>query len=732
MPDLAIVAEFAVACVLVAGGLILIGYPLKAFLLDSPGQRSAVPSLVIGMAVVQFVTWYWLRTGAAGIKTPVAALVVIGAIASVVALVRRGVPWANRDQLAPGIAAVGAAIVFFVVYASVFDLPFHTTSSLGNNDAVSYSVVAQHMVDRGFDDPGQVSNLGSYAQTDGFGTTVILAAASAGTGIGTWKLTNPLMFILVVLGAATLARLLRDLFPDAPVQAGLAAVAGCCAFLFFYIVGQFFLGQILAMAVAPILGTVALRARDCASVRNGIRLAASIGIVVLVFESHYLHMLVPAVGLFGAAALASSAVSRGAFKRAFPKLLAICGAGALAAMVVMPDLTWQSIRRARDFSTVEAGWSLPGLLPSELAGALHGTPTLPVHGTGGYAASAMLLLGFLTALIAVRRTRLAGALFAATAVALILLSYLGVWMLEGVSYRQWKWVTYFQPLFASLVFMVVAVALTDRAVANRVRFAVPAACVSLGALAAVILAVSGMAHTPTRPPYVPPPQTDQAFTYVDPELSNLAVNPVLADMRDINVDVAPYWETMWAVYFLREHQVTLQSAAYWASGPPTAPWTLASSTDQLTSPTFKGVNKRFRLEPTYTGPTSETGAGLEAQITPQTRKVVVTAGAPIVFSAKIVNNGSAAWLASGAEKGAVNLGVQLETTAGQDINQDYVRATVVPGRMRAIPPGATATTAVQGPALAPGKYRLALQMVSEGIDWFGPTAHVDLTVERPR
>src|SRR3954452_15576817 len=95
--DVAIVAEFAIACALLTGGLMVIGFPVKAWLLDGPGERSPVPSVVAGLAVVQVVGWYWLRAGGEGLKTPMAVLLVAGAVASVAALIRRGVPRPGRE-----------------------------------------------------------------------------------------------------------------------------------------------------------------------------------------------------------------------------------------------------------------------------------------------------------------------------------------------------------------------------------------------------------------------------------------------------------------------------------------------------------------------------------------------------------------------------------------------------------------------------------------------------------
>ena len=59
-------------------------------------------------------------------------------------------------------------------------------------------------------------------------------------------------------------------------------------------------------------------------------------------------------------------------------------------------------------------------------------------------------------------------------------------------------------------------------------------------------------------------------------LSNLADQPAArSKWHAINVDVAPYWDTMWAAYFLRDHQLT--AAVGLATTPrhrPRPPWTL--------------------------------------------------------------------------------------------------------------------------------------------------------------
>ena len=72
-----------------------------------------------------------------------------------------------------------------------------------------------------------------------------------------------------------------------------------------------------------------------------------------------------------------------------------------------------------------------------------------------------------------------------------------------------------------------------------------------------------------------------------------------------------------------------------------------------------------------------------------------------------------------------------DSKRGKELQHDFSRQPVVPGRTQPIPPGATATTVVEVPSPPPGRFRLSLQMVSEGVKWFGPSAPIDLTVKAP-
>ena len=185
---------------------------------------------------------------------------------------------------------------------------------------------------------------------------------------------------------------------------------------------------------------------------------------------------------------------------------------------------------------------------------------------------------------------------------------------------------------------------------------------------------------------------------------------------------------MWSVYFLRDHKLSPLAPSYYAVAPATAEWTLTPRSDAVSGSPVRAVNKRFQLERQFNGPTSATSSGLEAEITSQVKTVSVSEGAPIQFNAMVINSGTASWLASGGTPGAVNFGAHLESGSGKELDHNFLRQAVVPGRARAIPPEMRATVGVQMTAPKPGRYRLELQMVSEGVAWFGSATTVELTV----
>jgi SAM-dependent methyltransferase len=106
-------------------------------------------------------------------------------------------------------------------------------------------------------------------------------------------------------------------------------------------------------------------------------------------------------------------------------------------------------------------------------------------------------------------------------------------------------------------------------------------------------------------------------------------------------------------------------------------------------------------------------------------------GATVPLTVRVLNTGNTVWLARSDDgRGHVSLGGHLMAEDGALLEVDHVRVPLPDD----IPPGATATLAVAVPVpQTAGTYSLQLDMVDEGVAWFGPggssTVSVPLVAE---
>ncbi len=108
----------------------------------------------------------------------------------------------------------------------------------------------------------------------------------------------------------------------------------------------------------------------------------------------------------------------------------------------------------------------------------------------------------------------------------------------------------------------------------------------------------------------------------------------------------------------------------------------------------------------------------------------IAAGAQFAGEAEVVNTGANAWLSSDAATGPVLLGVHLLTRDGGLVNQDFGRVRLPSG----LAPGKSARFRFTLAAPPPGDWRLAFDLVSEGVCWFEENgavpAAMDVSVPR--
>jgi hypothetical protein len=176
--------------------------------------------------------------------------------------------------------------------------------------------------------------------------------------------------------------------------------------------------------------------------------------------------------------------------------------------------------------------------------------------------SVLLLAAVLTAAVfAFRRGLRATVLPLATILVVVLGSYLIIYQREGgPTYRQWKWIVFFAPLFVAAFCGVVLLAAEA---AKRFPAIQRAAALGVGAYAVVVLLLStsaGVSESIATP--------RGWYSEVSLDQINLDGTPALRGIDQINVDVNEYWESMWMAYFLRDKQIYLARPTYYPSAAP--------------------------------------------------------------------------------------------------------------------------------------------------------------------
>ena len=241
------------------------------------------PNLGLAWAIV-LVSWY-ARLGETLHWWVVWAAFAAAAAASIVIAIRAGVP--ERLSASPpslrsaagealrygGPWALGVAFVtaFLVpVITSPFEPSgFVTTFTLGNNDLGSYIAEATNVAKAGFAnaglfhgwDPGTSPSTFS-ANVDHTGADSLLALFGTAVGRPIWKVAQlGIMVALAGMYAACVA-LVRAAMPEARRGALVIAAFGATSFMVWYLIGQYFLAQIICLCLVLTQLAVIVGARD--------------------------------------------------------------------------------------------------------------------------------------------------------------------------------------------------------------------------------------------------------------------------------------------------------------------------------------------------------------------------------------------------------------------------------------------------------------------------------------
>ena len=303
--------------------------------------------------------------------------------------------------------------------------------------------------------------------------------------------------------------------------------------------------------------------------------------------------------------------------------------------------------------------------------------------------------------------------FSVTAATTILVSYLLVFTRDATpTYRQWKWITFFQPLLVGVVLITLLLGFEVVLRRRRDRSAVAVLCVTAVGFGVLVSTNTGDGQGTAL-------RDRRQLDLVSRDTVDLGVNPALRDLDRVNIAVGPYWKSMWASYFLADKSLRLQEKTYWTSRSPEPGWTLIPASAVLSGSTVRPVNGSYQLLWNDGGPTSTMPAGLDAAV--EVTLEPTASGADVVTgTARVTNTGTTAWLPSVGRLGSVNLGVQLADATGSITDDDFGRIALSPELRQPIPPNTTLTVPFSIPAPPDPTAELVFRPVAELVTWFGP------------
>jgi hypothetical protein len=549
----------------------VVGAPVRLLIRQlSPRPADAVPTPLYGIAVIALASYYWM--GPHGATKPLVRAVGVVCVVTTTAIVgffvvrRREV---LRDRmcsrrfrhrvLMATLCFAGIAAVFVVNETQLFTRPNMTVLSLGNNDAPAYGLISQHMLDEGPSRPGHIAgyDAGKRQMLFGGGACGVLAGAAAMVGQDVFHIMSPLLFAVIVLGAFAAALLLYDIFDgEHPILAAVLATLGFSGLYTAYVIAQWFFGQLLGMVL--VIGAVAaIRAGTRWSDRRNLLGAALVaGLLIAANMWVYAHMAVVGCIALLPVAVCAFDTPRRFLQSALRGGVVFTGA-VLVAVAAGPGLLRAGIDTTKELDHAVAGWPLPGVLPTDMLG--FQSSEVATRTSITIAVSVLLVAALVAIAVVLWRRKLGGLVLPMVGgIASILVTYGVAYHHEGgPTYRQFKWVSFFVPVF--VVFALALVALGVRELARRWPSAWRAGGVALTAYAAVVLTLASGAGFPLR---------FNGGAQVSADEITLRGHPRLRSVSSVHVNLPAYWESMWAVYFLRDVPTTIENPTYYSTAAP--------------------------------------------------------------------------------------------------------------------------------------------------------------------
>ena len=540
-----------------------------------------------GLAIVEVFGWYWLEWGSGGMKLGavfLAAFWVVGAV--LVVLWPRSdrqtlIPRCSSKGLWAGVVVVLGALVFssLILFSGLKgDEPVPTW--YGNADLSSYSLVSQLFVDNGHGDAGSIStaDLGVRGREDAAGVYPFLALTAIVNGTGVATAAVPALGVALLLLVIASAWMLSVLVRAGPILIAGLSLLVIVPFSITFVVGHGYLAQVLSMAGAVAFGAVLL-AGNFDSWRESLLVSVPAAFVIAPMLLSYPPMAAGSAVVVGGTAILVRITS---FRAAdwYANVLRMIRAGVpvigslvLAAVAIAPVLV-TLIDRARALSNSYDGWPLVAMTPFEILG------ILPFRGmvdttrrvafedvnmispsAAQWFGQALLLLAFLGfASFIAWRLRHKFSLLPLVAGLAVLVSYGFLYSQRGISYQQWKWITFFQPLLTIAVIVAIVV-LIQTALS---RYPASRYLITATALGITVLVAAVSLQWDLR-------LWGQKWPYVTADLQELR-EVASSGLDQVSLEVEPFAETMWAAYYLAPLKTNFISGSYFTPSIGTSAW----------------------------------------------------------------------------------------------------------------------------------------------------------------
>lgn len=542
-------------------------------------------SPILGISLLAVLSWYWSRAGISGLGTvarPLMVVLLLMSAAFIGLAARRHRPPLPAELKQAVFVVVGwllALVLVGFMAAPIVGIGYRTSAVVPNTDVAAYALMSQHLTDHTVRDQDPITgvNLSRVAEKDTFGSGVVLALTAGLLGTEVWKVTLPALIVVWIDLAVLLAVLAWKRIGLGTVPAFAVAATAVTSSFFATVSFSYFFGQLLGVAFVLVLFLMLTQERrrgDTHSIPFGqIGLLAFPAAGLILTYPIFALSVVPAIGL---ATLVGAATREARWVVGRHLAYRLLG-GFLLGAALLPDrvlFVWQTLSQQ---TSADYGFPLRGLTPLSMIG-LQRFPA-DLHRTALIGTVVVVIILIAGVLVAVRHdyplARELGALML-----IVFLGWLTLLITRGsFGYQTWKWVSYFQPfLVCGALALAVRAAAESWVGRSQLRsHLTEVTLLGLGGLMAIttLNGRSTLRGFENRPPEGTA-MAGQGWLMVDQLLADLENNSALHGLREININLSPFWEEMWAAYFLRDTpRINLMSTSYF----PTAPadqtaWTL--------------------------------------------------------------------------------------------------------------------------------------------------------------